>query len=173
MRVSILLAALLAVCAPEAHASFLSGDTLDAVADWIAIVVLIAVPVVVIVVFWLVHVLPERFAEKYHHPQAKAIQVLCLLSLVFGGLLWPIAWLWAFTRPVTYKMAYGTDKHETWHEAMGDKARAGELLGHELDHLRTELDQMAAKGSLTPSLRQLRTDLDALAAPATDRGGHP
>ena len=38
-----------------------------------------------------------------------AIQTLCLLSLVFGGLLWPIAWLWAYTRPVLYKMAYGTD----------------------------------------------------------------
>ena len=36
---------------------------------------------------------------------------LCLLSLVFGGLLWPIAWLWAYTKPVGYKLAYGTDKH--------------------------------------------------------------
>ena len=173
MRTPILLlvAVVLAVCAPQAHASFLSGDALDALADWIAITVLIVVPIIVIVVFWLVHVLPERFAEKYHHPQAKAIQVLCLLSLVFGGLLWPIAWLWAFTRPVTYKMAYGTDKHETWHEAMGAKARAGELLGTELEHLRTELDPMAAKGPLTPSLRQLRADLDALVAAPTDRAG--
>ena len=28
------------------------------------------------------------------------IRTLCLLSLVFGGLLWPIAWLWAYTKPV-------------------------------------------------------------------------
>jgi len=54
---------------------------------------------------------------------------------------------------------------------MGAKARAGELLGTELEHLRTELDQMAAKGSLTPSLRQLRADLDALVAAPTDRAG--
>ena len=109
-----------------------------------AIVVLVVVPVVAIVVFWLVHVLPERFAEKRHHPQTQAITVLCLLSLVFGGLLWPIAWLWAFTRPVAYKMAYGTDKHEDWHEEMGERAKAGELLHEELEHLRTELDAMAA-----------------------------
>jgi hypothetical protein len=57
-----------------------------------------------------VHILPEKIAEKRHHPQAKAIQTLCLLSLVFGGLLWPIAWLWAYTKPVLYKMAYGTDQ---------------------------------------------------------------
>ena len=69
----------------------------------------IDVPVVGIVVFWLVHILPEKIAEKKRHPQAKAIQVLCLLSLVFGGLLWPIAWLWAYTKPVLHKMAYGTD----------------------------------------------------------------
>jgi hypothetical protein len=25
-------------------------------------------------------------------------------------LLWPIAWLWAYTKPVMYKLAYGTDK---------------------------------------------------------------
>jgi len=47
------------------------------------------------------------------HPQTRAIQCLCLLSLVFGGLLWPIAWLWAYSKPVFYKMAYGTDVDES------------------------------------------------------------
>jgi CBS domain containing-hemolysin-like protein len=70
----------------------------------------IVAPVIFIIIFWLVHILPEKIAEKKHHPQAKAIQVLCLLSLVFGGLLWPLAWLWAYSKPVFYKMAYGTDK---------------------------------------------------------------
>ena len=73
-------------------------------------VVLIIAPVIGIVVFWLVHILPEKIAEKRQHPQAKAIQCLCLLSLVFGGLLWPLAWLWAYSKPVLYRMAYGTDK---------------------------------------------------------------
>ena len=132
-----------------------SGEALDRVADIMAIVVLIIVPIVAIVVFWLVHVLPERFAEQRHHPQAQAIQVLCLLSLVFGGLLWPVAWLWAFTRPVAYKLAYGTDKHEEWHEEMGEKAKAGELLEH-------ELDAMAARGALPANLKQLRADLAQL-----------
>ena len=82
---------------------------------WIAIAVLIIAPIVGIAVFWLVHILPEKIAEKKHHPQAQAIQTLCLLSLFFGGLLWPLAWLWAYTKPVFHKMAYGTDvaDHET------------------------------------------------------------
>jgi CBS domain containing-hemolysin-like protein len=92
-----------------AQASMFKGETLDMVADAISWVVLVLVPVVGIAVFWLVHILPEKIAEQKRHPQAKAIQVLCLLSLFFGGMLWPIAWLWAYSKPVLYKMAYGTD----------------------------------------------------------------
>jgi CBS domain containing-hemolysin-like protein len=159
-----MLALLCLLLAAPARASFLSGDALDTAADWIAIVVLIVVPVVVIVVFWLVHVMPERLAEKRHHPQTAAIQTLCLLSLVFGGLLWPLAWLWAFTKPVAYRVAYGTDKSEEWHLEMGEKAKAGTLLEEDLAHLRSELDSMAARGALPASLRQLRADLLQLAA---------
>ena len=147
------------VIASRAEASMFSGEALDKVADIMAIVVLIVVPIVAIVVFWLVHVLPERFAEKRHHPQAAAIQTLCLLSLVFGGLLWPIAWLWAFTRPVAFKAAYGTEKHESYHEEMGERAKAGKLTPEQVHHLRTELDTMATKGALPPSLQRLRERL--------------
>lgn len=92
-----------------AHASFLSGDTLDTAANVISWVALFIVPVVLISVFWLVHILPEKIAEERRHPQLAAIKVLCLLSLFFGGLLWPLAWLWAYTKPVFHKFAYGTD----------------------------------------------------------------
>ena len=74
-------------------------------AKYIAIFALIFVPIALIVVFWMVHVLPEKIAHKRHHPQFEAIKTLCLLSLAFGGLLWPIAWLWAYTKPVGYKRA--------------------------------------------------------------------
>jgi CBS domain containing-hemolysin-like protein len=94
----------------SAHASLFHGETLDKVADVMTWVVLAVVPVVAIGVFLLIHILPEKIAEKKHHPQTKAIQCLCLLSLFFGGLLWPLAWLWAYTRPVLHQLAYGTDK---------------------------------------------------------------
>ena len=95
-----------------AEASMFKGETLDKVANVLAWVVLIVAPIIGIVVFWLVHILPEKIAEKKKHPQAKAIQTLCLLSLVFGGMLWPLAWLWAYSKPVLYKLAYGTDTVE-------------------------------------------------------------
>jgi CBS domain containing-hemolysin-like protein len=98
--------------APNAHASIFHGETLDKVADVLTWVVLIIAPIVGITVFLLIHVLPEKIAERRHHPQTKAIQCLCLLSLVFGGVLWPLAWLWAYTKPVIHKLAYGTDKVE-------------------------------------------------------------
>jgi CBS domain containing-hemolysin-like protein len=98
----------------------LSPELVDTVADYIAIFVLFFVPGLLIYLFWMVHILPEKIAERRGHPQADAIKTLCLLSLVFGGLLWPIAWLWAYSKPVFYKMAYGTDRHE--HPAGDDHA---------------------------------------------------
>jgi len=156
-----LLCAVATGCAGTAHASFLSGEALDKAANVLAWVVLIIVPIIGIVVFWMVHVLPEKIAHKRHHPQVQAIQTLCLLSLVFGGLLWPIAWLWAFTKPVGYKLAYGTEKHEDYYTELGEKARAGELLDSELAHLRTELEAMERKGALQPALAKVRDDIVA------------
>jgi CBS domain containing-hemolysin-like protein len=89
------------------------GEALEKVADVMTWVVLIVAPIVGVTVFWLLHILPEKIAEKKKHPQTHAIQCLCLLSLVFGGLLWPIAWLWAYSKPVLHKMAYGTDVDES------------------------------------------------------------
>jgi CBS domain containing-hemolysin-like protein len=148
-----------ALAAVPARASFLSGDALDTAADWLALFVIFVVPCVVIVLFWIVHVLPEQIAHKRHHPQRDAIQVLCLLSLVFGGLLWPIAWLWAYTKPVAHRMAYGTDKHEDYYHEMADKHRAGKLVDAEIVHLREDLDAMEAKGALPPKLKALKDQL--------------
>ena len=151
---------LVLLAAYPARAAFLSGDALDTAADWLALFVIFVVPCVVIVLFWIVHVLPEKIAHKRHHPQRDAIQTLCLLSLVFGGLLWPIAWLWAFTKPVGYRAAYGTDKHEDYYHEMAEKHRAGRLLREEIFHLREDLEAMEAKGALPPKLRALKDELE-------------
>jgi CBS domain containing-hemolysin-like protein len=158
------LALALLLCVPHrADASFLSPEAEDTLAGIIAIVVLFVVPVVLIVVFWLVHILPEQIAHKRHHPQFEAIRTLCLLSLAFGGLLWPIAWVWAYSKPVMYKMAYGTDKHpdaeghETDEDATGDDARAvarlrdrlarleGRVPAAELSALRSDIEELEGK----------------------------
>jgi Protein of unknown function (DUF3302) len=120
---SLLLATWLLGTALPAEASLFKGEALDTAADVLAWVVMILVPIGGLWLFWLVHVMPEKIAEKKGHPQAQAIKTLCLLSLVFGGMLWPIAWLWAYSKPVLYKLAYGTDRVD--HHAEADVHEPG------------------------------------------------
>jgi CBS domain containing-hemolysin-like protein len=155
----LLAAGWIAALAAPARASFLSGEALDTMADILAIVVLFVVPALAIVLFWIVHVLPEKIAHKRHHPQRDAITTLCLLSLVFGGLLWPLAWIWAYTKPIGYRLAYGTDRHDDYYDEMAEKHREGRLSGEEALHLREELEAMAARGALPPGLRTLKDEL--------------
>ena len=107
-------------------ASFLSPELEDSLATGIALFVIFVVPAVLVALFWMVHILPEKIAHQRHHPQFEAIRTLCLLSLAFGGLLWPLAWLWAYTKPIGYKMAYGTDKVDHDHPP-DEKSATSEL----------------------------------------------
>lgn len=136
----------------KTQAAFFQGEALDTVADVMAWVVLIVVPIVAIAVFLLVHILPEKIAEKKKHPQAKAIQTLCILSLFFGGLLWPLAWLWAYSKPVLYKMAYGKDTVEH-----ADETQAPVSSAHgddeELRRLRQRIAELETRLTPTPSAK--------------------
>jgi hypothetical protein len=166
---SLILPMLLFMVAPDARASFLQGEMLDKAADALAVVILIFVPIGAITLFWLVHILPEKIAEKRHHPQQTAIKTLCLLSLVFGGMLWPLAWLWAYTKPVAYKMAYGTDKHVDYFKEAGERAGKGELSQADREALEHEIEGLAARNQLTPELHALRARLGALHAPSSSQ----
>ena len=130
-------------------------------------------PIAGIVLFWLVHILPEKIAHKRHHPQKDAIQTLCLLSLVFGGLLWPIAWLWAYTKPVSYRLAYGTDKGDEYFVEMAEKAQAGALPPAEMKYLHDELEAIASRGAMSLELQHARTRIDAALAAATAAAAPP
>jgi len=90
----------------------MGGALGDKIADILVWVVLVLAPLVGIGVFLAVHILPEKVAENRGHPQLDAIKTVCLLSLFFGGILWPLAWVWAYTKPVMYKLAYGQDRVE-------------------------------------------------------------
>ena len=158
--------------AVPAQASIFSGETLDKVADYIALFVLVFVPIVLIAVFWYVHILPEKVAEQRQHPQKEVINVICLLSLVFGGLLWPIAWIMAYSKPVIYKMAYGKDKHDDYYSALEEKDAT--TLGDDVARLRTELDSLAQRGRLPDELRELHARLVAVQGEVSaTRGGTP
>jgi hypothetical protein len=167
------------LAAAPAQAFFLEGEALDTAASVLALIVIIVVPIVLIVLFWIVHVLPEKIAHKRHHPQLEAIKTLCLLSLVFGGLLWPIAWLWAYTKPVLHKMAYGTDKAD--HDAPPNQppvavagvegparvelsagATRSSAISAEIARVRGSLDRMIASNGAPKELSLIRDQLAAL-----------
>jgi hypothetical protein len=144
----------------DARASLMSPELEDKVATFLAVFVLLFVPVVLIVLFWMVHILPEKIAHKRHHPQFEAIRTLCLLSLVFGGLLWPLAWLWAYSKPVFYKMAYGTDTHPDADGEGGHAPANAELAAATLGDRLARLEERVPGSELTV----LRADLEALEA---------
>lgn len=124
-----------------ARASFLHGEALDSLANGISWVAIVIAPIIGITVFWLVHILPEKIAHKKKHPQTRAIQCLCLLSLCFGGLLWPIAWLWAYSKPVLHKLAYGTDVDES----LADHGAEAKPEESEVEKLRARVAELEAK----------------------------
>jgi CBS domain containing-hemolysin-like protein len=165
----LLLAGILLLWLPsDARASLLSPEAEDKLATFLALFVLFVVPVVLITLFWLVHILPEKIAHQRHHPQFEAIRTLCLLSLVFGGLLWPLAWIWAYTKPVLHKMAYGTDTAHTEDNSAYGPADLEAKAGGE--RLRDRVARL--EGRVPPSeLTALRADLDALEARLAENEG--
>jgi hypothetical protein len=155
--VGLLVAAWSLASPADAHASLFSPELEDKLAGFLALLVLFVVPVVLITLFWMVHVLPEKIAHKRHHPQLDAIRTLCLLSLAFGGLLWPLAWIWAFTKPVAYKLAYGTDKHPDYFKEHGlpePESPAADI--------RQRVATLAERGVPASELDAIRADLVAL-----------
>jgi len=68
---------------------------LDAFA-FVVFAVLIAVAVIAVVSLGQ---LPGRLARKWGHPQASAVSVAGWIGVATGGLLWPLALIWAFITP--------------------------------------------------------------------------
>lgn len=105
---------------PQNASAMISPEKVNAVADIMAWVVICIVPVVGAVVFWKIHVIPEEIAKKRNHPQADSIHIMCLLSLVMGGMLWPVALIWAYSNPhqvhVTDQQAFGTKSDDSEEE---------------------------------------------------------
>jgi len=140
-RAMLLLALLGAALVPQsAHASLFKGEALDSVANGVSWVAIVIAPIIGITIFWLLHILPEKIAHKRKHPQTRLIQCLCLMSLVFGGILWPLAWILAYSKPVLHKLAYGTDVDETLDHHGHGEGKAEETS--EVEKLRARIGEL-------------------------------
>lgn len=73
-----------------------SFGALDAFA-FVVFAVLIFVGVIIVVNLGK---LPGQLAHKWNHPQAGAINAMSWIGIATGGLLWPVAFIWAFTTPL-------------------------------------------------------------------------
>ena len=80
-----------------------SFGPLDAFA-FVVFAILIFVGVVIIVNLGK---LPGQLAHKWNHPQASAINAMSWIGIATGGLLWPVAFIWAFTKPLGMRSAKG------------------------------------------------------------------
>lgn len=72
-----------------------SFGVLDAFA-FVVFAILISVAVVIVV---MLGQLPGQLARKWDHPQAAAINATSWIGIATGGLLWPVAFIWAFINP--------------------------------------------------------------------------
>src|SRR6266852_7295161 len=69
--------------------------------DIMAFVVFAVLLVVAVIVVVGLGSLPGRIAQSRGHPQAAAIDVASWLGMATLGLLWPIAFIWAFLKPLS------------------------------------------------------------------------
>jgi hypothetical protein len=84
-----------------------SFGALDAFA-FVVFAVLIFVGVIIVVNLGK---LPGQLAHKWNHPQAGAINAMSWIGIATGGLLWPVAFIWAFTTPFGVKSAKNDQSH--------------------------------------------------------------
>src|SRR5262245_13604269 len=90
-------------------------DVFDIIAFVVFAVLLIATVVIVVTL----GSLPGQIAHKRGHPQAAAITVAGWLGLVAGGVIWPLALIWAFLRPAAARPDTGAPQSASQENSAG------------------------------------------------------
>jgi hypothetical protein len=67
--------------------------------DAFAFVVFAVIAAVVVVAIVSLGKLPGQLARKWEHPQAAAVNVAGWIGVATGGVIWPLALIWAFIVP--------------------------------------------------------------------------
>jgi len=68
--------------------------------DIFALIVLLVLVGAVVAIWVILGMYPGKIARERNHPQADAIAVCGWWGVITMGLLLPVAWIWAYTRPV-------------------------------------------------------------------------
>jgi uncharacterized BrkB/YihY/UPF0761 family membrane protein len=67
--------------------------------DIFALIVLIVLLTATLVAWLILGMLPGRIARQRNHPQAEAINVCGWWGVLTMGILCPLAFIWAYTKP--------------------------------------------------------------------------
>ncbi|MCZ6498459.1 MAG: DUF3302 domain-containing protein [Gammaproteobacteria bacterium] len=68
--------------------------------DIFALIVLLVLTAAVVAIWVILGMMPGRIARQRGHPQAEAINVCGWWGVITLGILLPVAWIWAYTKPV-------------------------------------------------------------------------
>lgn len=66
--------------------------------DWFALLILLVLAATIVIGVLMLGYFPGRIARQRNHPQAEAVGVCGWIGLLSGGLLLPVAYVWAFWR---------------------------------------------------------------------------
>lgn len=107
------------------------------------IVVMILLVGVIGVIVAMLGMLPGKIARKRGHPQADAINVASWVGIITLGLLWPLALIWAFTRPAGW-VPEATTPGDTPPQRTAGTADEIARIGARLDVVEKQLARMGA-----------------------------
>lgn len=90
---------------------------------------LVVIGILIGFVIWLVVLLgpmPGKIAKDRGHRQADAIRVLGWIGVITMGLAWPIALVWAYTRPAEPAMGSLSERVAALESELAMKAQGGD-----------------------------------------------
>jgi len=80
--------------------------------DIFALIILLVLLATAVAVWLLLGMYPGKIARERNHPQAEAIAVCGWWGVITFGLLLPVAWIWAYTKPEAVSDPRG-DAHDS------------------------------------------------------------
>ena len=94
--------------------------------DIFALIILLVLLVTAVAVWLLLGMYPGKIARERGHPQAEALAVCGWWGVITLGLLLPVAWIWAYTKPGTVSGPRGNthDTGSTSRDIQGDEGAA-------------------------------------------------
>jgi hypothetical protein len=76
--------------------------------DIFALIILLVLLIAVVAIWVILGMMPGRIARQRNHPQADAINVCGWWGVLTLGILLPLAYIWAYTKPIARPISTGS-----------------------------------------------------------------